>query len=81
MVNTPYRHRLKPDFENRVSCKCHSEAIVESEKEETLDMKNAARYAYLLECMKSDDLGLDAYKADTATLVTKWPTIPKSLQV
>jgi hypothetical protein len=75
--NTPYCHRLKPDFENRVSCQCHANAVALSEEEETTDMKNAARYAYLLECMKSDDLGL-SYVPDTPTLVVKWPTSSKA---
>jgi hypothetical protein len=48
--NTPYCHRLKPDFSQGLACSCHKKAIDASEQENTVDEKNLARKSYLLEC-------------------------------
>ena len=48
--NTPYCHRLKPDYSQGLTCSCHTKAIQMSEMEVLVDEKNAARKSYLLEC-------------------------------
>jgi len=51
--NTPYCHKVKPDFSNGMTCSCHRKAIDTSEEEPTVDEKNAARKSYLLECVST----------------------------
>jgi hypothetical protein len=64
--NTPYCHKLKPDYSQGITCSCHKKAIDTSEQEKTLDEKNAARKSYLLECVNTlYTAGTDGYYMNT----------------
>ena len=64
--NTPYCHRIKPDFSQALTCSCHKKAVDTSEQESTVDEKNAARKSYLIECANTlYDEGTDGYFMNT----------------